>query len=216
VFPLLVVTALLQPLSGDLSARFVARHQPVKLAALEGQFATERSAPLRIGGIPDERAEVTRGAIELPGMLSWLAFGDANAEVRGLHDVPRADRPPVLLTHVAFQLMVASGMALLAVGLVGAGMALRRDPRHSRAFLRLVVAVSPLGLLGLEAGWMVTELGRQPWIVYGVMRTRDAVTPMPGMAVPLALVAALYALLGIVVLRLLRRQVFATGRDDVH
>ncbi len=214
VFPIAAVAALLQPLSGDLSAKWVAHHQPAKLAALEGQFRTERSAPLRIGGWPDERTGTTRGAIEIPGALSFLAFGDPDAEVMGLEEFPRDEWPPVLITHLAFQVMVGAGMALLGVGLLGAVLRLTgRHPSRVPWFLRLVVLVSPLGLLALEAGWVVTEVGRQPWIVYGVMRTKDAVTPMPGLGLPLALIALLYVVLGFVVVRLLQRQVFASVED---
>src|SRR5439155_14763256 len=140
---------------------------------------TERGAPLRIGGFADERAEVTRFALEIPRMLSVLAFGRADAEVKGLRAVPRADRPPVAITHLAFQLMVGCGTAMLGVALLGAALWRRRRGLPTAPwFLRLVVLASPLGLIAIEAGWTVTEVGRQPWIVYGVMRTRDAVTPM--------------------------------------
>ncbi len=211
VLGIAAVCAPLQLVSGDVSARQVGHAQPVKLAALEGQWRTERGAPLRIGGIPDERTETTRHAIEIPGMLSWLVHGDRNAELKGLDQVPHADRPPVTITHLAFQLMVASGTAMLVVALLGAFLWWRRRALPvSRWYLGLVVLASPLGLVAIEAGWTVTEVGRQPWIVYGIMRTRDAVTPMPGIAVPLVVIAALYLLLAGVVLTLLRRQVFAS------
>jgi cytochrome d ubiquinol oxidase subunit I len=213
VFPVMVVSALLQPISGDISARQVARSQPIKLAAMEGQFETERRAPLRIGGIPDETAEVTRHAIEIPGGLSFLAFHDVNAEVRGLKSVPRADRPPVAVVHLAFQAMIACGMALLGTGLLGVFLQWRRRGQPlPRWFLGLVVVVAPLGLVAIEAGWTVTEVGRQPWIIYGVMRTKDAVTPMPGLIVPFLTISALYLFLAVIVLHLLRRQVFASMR----
>ena len=205
------VAALLQPVSGDLSAKLAARRQPIKLAAMEGQFATERGAPLRLGGLPNERAEVTRGALEVPGMLSWLAFGDTRATVRGLREWPRADRPPVAIVHVAFQVMVSCGTALALVSVIAALLALTR--RGTPAwFLRLLVACGPLGLIALEAGWTVTEVGRQPWIVYGVLRTADAVTPMPHLVVPFTLFSLLYLFLAWIVVVLLRRQVFASPR----
>jgi cytochrome d ubiquinol oxidase subunit I len=189
----------------------VARGQAIKLAALEGQWHTQRGAPLRIGGLPDARAEVTRYAIEIPGMLSWLAYGDKDAVVWGLDVVRRDQRPPAPVVHVAFQLMVGCGTVLLIVALIGAFLWWRRRRVPlDRRYLALVTLVSPLGLLAIEAGWTVTEVGRQPWIIYGVMRTKDAVTPMPGLWVPLVTIAALYLLLGIVVLVLLRHQVFAS------
>jgi cytochrome d ubiquinol oxidase subunit I len=203
--------ALLQPLSGDRTGKMVAATQPLKLAALEGQFETERGAPLRIGGWPDERAETTRGGLEIPRLTSVLAYGDPDAVVRGLKEWPREDRPPVAITHLAFQIMVACGVAMAAVALLGFGLAAaRRRAPVAPGYLRLVVAASPLGLVALEAGWVVTEVGRQPWIVQGVMRTRDAVTPMPGLVVPFTVFTLLYLGLGLVVLALLRRQVFAS------
>jgi len=207
------VAALLQPLSGDFSARQVAERQPVKLAAMEGQFRTQRGAPLRIGGWPDEEAETTRGAIEVPYGLSLLAFHDPHAEVQGLDAVPRADRPPVHVVHVAFQVMVGCGTVISGVAVLAGLLAWRRRGLpDQRWFLKLLVACGPLGLIAVEAGWTVTEVGRQPWIVHGVLRTADVVTPMPGLVVPLVVFTTVYALLAFVVVFLLRRQVFASPR----
>jgi cytochrome d ubiquinol oxidase subunit I len=208
------VAAILQPLSGDVSARYVARHQPVKLAAIEGQFETERGAPLRIGGWPDEAAEETRGALEIPRALSLLAFHDPNAEVQGLKAVARADRPPVLIVHLAFQVMVGCGSLMALVTLLGAWLYVRTKRLPDAPwYLRLVVLSGPLGLIALEAGWTVTEVGRQPWIIYRVIRTADAVTPMPGLVVPFLTFTTLYMFLGFVVVFLLRRQVFDSPRE---
>ncbi len=209
--------ALLEPLSGDLLARRVALTQPVKLAAMEGQFRTERGAPLRIGGLPDVEARETRHALEIPGALSLLAFHDPQATVRGLEEFPRADWPPVVVVHLAFQLMVACGSVMALVALVGAWLAWRHAALPDRRwYLRALVACGPLGFVAIEAGWTVTEVGRQPWIVQGVMRTAEAVTPVPGLLLPLVATSLLYLLLGFVVLELLRRQVFAgpgAGRE---
>ena len=208
------VAALLQPLSGDLSARYVARHQPMKLAASEGQFETERGAALRIGGWPDERAEETRYAIEIPRALSLLAFHDPNAEVKGLKTVARADRPPVAVVHLAFQVMVGCGSLMAVVALLGAWLYLKTKRLPDAPwYLQLIVLSGPLGLIALEAGWTVTEVGRQPWIVYGLMRTADAVTPMPGLLVPFLTFTTLYVFLGFVVVFLLKRQVFESPSD---
>lgn len=202
--------ALLEPLSGDLLARRVALTQPVKLAAMEGQFRTERGAPLRLGGLPDVEARETRHALEIPGALSLLAFHDPQATVRGLEEFPRADWPPVVVVHLAFQLMVACGSVMALVALVGAWLAWRHAALPDRRwYLRALVACGPLGFVAIEAGWTVTEVGRQPWIVQGVMRTAEAVTPVPGLLLPLVATSLLYLLLGFVVLELLRRQVFA-------
>lgn len=198
--------ALLQPLSGDRSAKMVAVHQPAKLAAMEGHFRTEASAPLIIGGIPDEKLGETRYAIRIPYMLSILAHGDPHAEVTGLDRIPRDEWPNVLLVHLSFQAMVGFGVAMMLVTAWAGWLAWRRR-ELSRAFLRSVVIAAPMGFLGVEAGWMVTELGRQPWIVHGVMRTADAVTPMPGLIVPFLFFTTLYCLLAVAVVWLLYRQI---------
>jgi cytochrome d ubiquinol oxidase subunit I len=202
--------SVLQPLSGDVLARVTARTQPVKLAAMEGQFATERGAPLRLGGIPDEEARTTRYALEIPYGLSLLAFHDPRAEVAGLNAFPRDQWPPVAVVHLAFQAMVGAGTALAGLALWGALLAWRGRLFASRAFLRAVVLAAPLGLVAVEAGWVVAEVGRQPWIVQGVLRTADAVTAMPGLVVSFLLFTALYLLLAAVVVWLLLRQVAAS------
>ena len=209
-----VPASLLQVVSGDLSAKFVAEHQPVKLAAMEGHFETARGAALRIGGIPDEAAGVTRYAIEVPTMLSVLAFGDPDAEVKGLEAVPRDEWPPVLITHLAFQVMVGLG-TLMAVASLWVVMCWvrRRDVVADRRLLALLAWLMPAGFVAVEAGWVVTEVGRQPWIIQGVMRTADAVTPMPGLAAPFALFTLLYLFLGAVVCWLLWTQI-VKGHTD--
>ena len=200
--------AMLQPVSGDLSARFVAHWQPVKLAAMEGHFKTERGAPLRIGGWPDEAAGETRYAIEIPYGLSLLAFEDPTAEVKGLLDFPRQDWPPVAIVHVAFQVMVGLGsyMALVSAAALWL-MWRRRELTRHRWLLRALVLAAPMGFICAEAGWIVTEVGRQPWIIHGIMRTAEAVTPMPGLVVPFLVFTGLYAGLGVVVAWLLHQQV---------
>ena len=203
--------AVLQPLSGDLSARVVAVTQPIKLAALEGQWNTERSAPLRIGGLPDAEREETRWALEIPYGLSLLAFHDPRAEVRGLRSVPPGDRPPVAVVHVAFQAMVALGTLLAAIALVAAFLVWRRrDLATTRWFLIALTVAAPFGFIATEAGWIVTEVGRQPWVVQGLLRTSDAVTPMPGLIVPMLFFTLLYAGLAAVVVTLIATMVRET------
>jgi cytochrome bd ubiquinol oxidase subunit I len=193
---------------GDLSAKHVAQHQPIKLAAAEGQFRTERGAPLRIGGWPDEKRRSTDYAIEIPGALAFIAFGDASAEVRGLEAFPPDEWPPLVPTHLAFQAMVGSGIAMAGLALFSVGTWLRRRRLSpSRRFLRAVVLCGPLGFVALEAGWLLTEWGRQPWIVRGLMRTAEAVTPVGRLGVPFTLFTLVYLLLGGLVAYLLYRQV---------
>lgn len=209
-----VPASLLQVVSGDLSAKFLAEHQPVKLAAMEGHFESARGAALRIGGIPDEAAGVTRYAIEVPTMLSVLAFGDPDAEVKGLETVPRDEWPPVLITHLAFQVMLGLGTLMAVASLwVVVCWVRRRDVVADRRLLTLLAWLMPAGFIAVEAGWVVTEVGRQPWIIQGVMRTADAVTPMPGLAAPFALFTLLYLFLGAVVCWLLWTQI-VKGHTD--
>lgn len=209
------VAALLQPISGDFSARLAARDQPAKLAALEGQFRTERGAPLRLGGIPDVRAGETRWALEIPRGLSLLAFHDPGAEVRGLEAFPRDQWPNPLLVHLSFQVMVAAGSAMALVALWGLVLAWRRrEVPTGRGFLLAVALAGPLGFVALEAGWLTTEWGRQPFSVQGVMRTAASVTPVTGLAVPFWLFTALYLFLGAVTAALLRRQIRHSPRSE--
>ncbi|NJD61828.1 MAG: cytochrome ubiquinol oxidase subunit I [Deltaproteobacteria bacterium] len=200
--------AVLLPVSGDFNARFIARDQPAKLAAIEGQFRTERGAPLRIGGIPDREKETTRYAIEIPKGLSLLAFHDPGAEVKGLSEYPPANRPDPLPVHIAFQIMVAAGLSLAAFSLFAAWRVLKgRENLFRPRVLRAVVIISPLGILAVEAGWTVTEMGRQPWVIRGVMRTAEAVTPVGGLLFPFALFSAIYFALGISTVWALRREI---------
>jgi cytochrome d ubiquinol oxidase subunit I len=185
-----------QAFIGDRAAKMVAATQPVKLAAMEGQFETTSRAPLRIGGLPSEEASTTPGAIEIPGALSWLAYGDADATVAGLDAVPRDLWPPVAIVHVAFQVMVGVGFGLIALGgwvLVRVFQGKSLD--GSRALLVAVVAAGPASVLAMEAGWVVTEVGRQPWIVQGFMRTADAVTQSRGVPAVLVVTLAAYGVL---------------------
>jgi len=211
VLGVLAVTALLQLVSGDLLARFVAVTQPIKLAALEGQFETERGAPLRIGGLPDTSTGQTPYAIEIPYGLSFLAFHDPNAEVKGLNAFPQDLWPePLIVVHLAFQIMVGAGTALAAVGVWALGLALwRRKLPTNPWLLRALVVCAPLGFIAIEAGWTVTEVGRQPWVIYNILRTADAVTPVTGLMVPFITFMLLYLFLAIVVGWVMLRQVTA-------
>ncbi len=191
----------LQMAVGDWSAKVVAKTQPIKLAAMEGQYKTEKYAPLRIGGIPNEVERRTDYALEVPGALSFLAFNDFSAEVKGLDDpsFPRSDLPPTPIVHFAFQLMVGGGMLMLLAAVWGGFVFIRtRAWPSSKPFLWLIVLLGPTAVLALEAGWVVTEVGRQPWIVQGYMRTADAVTNAPGVWYVFGTTLAIYALIGIV------------------
>jgi cytochrome bd ubiquinol oxidase subunit I len=203
----LAVAALAAPVQivvGDWSGRVVAREQPMKLAALEGLPRTTKDAPVHVFGWY-ANGKVVDG-LELPGLLSILAFHDSDATVKGLNAVPASDRPPVNVVRVAFQLMVGCGFALALVGLVFlvAWARARRLPESS-AFHWAVIAAGPLALVALLAGWVTTEVGRQPWVVYHVMRTRAAVTGATGIPIGYATLVVIYAGLAVAIVWMLRR-----------
>lgn len=201
------VAALLQPLSGDLSAKDIAKRQPAKLAALEAHYNTEKGVPLFIGGIVDEKTQEVSYKIEIPKALSFMAFGDFDAEVKGLNDFPAEDRPPVAITHYAFQIMVGLGMLMLFSGIFYFISLKKIKWQDSRKYWLYFACLAPVGFLALEAGWIVTEVGRQPWIIHNVMRTKDAVTPMPGMIYSFYMYVVLYTVLAIAVTWLMSRQI---------
>jgi len=201
----------LQMVSGDMIARMVAHRQPAKFAAMEAHYRTEAGAPITIGGIPDDAAMTTRYGLRIPRGLSLLATGDPNASVRGLDTIPRDEWPNTRIVHWAFDLMVGAGSAMLAIA-AWAGWLWwrRRRVPDDRWLLRALVVAGPLGLIAIEAGWIVTEVGRQPWIIYGVMRTADAVTPMTGLVVPFVTFTVVYLFLSVILVYLLRRQFLET------
>jgi cytochrome d ubiquinol oxidase subunit I len=198
------LAALVQPLIGDWAARAVAEEQPTKLAALEGLDETTEGAGLTLGGVYLD-GEV-HGGIEVPKLLSLLAFHDPDATVEGLDAVGADDRPPVAWVRNAFTVMVAIGTALALLGLVYLTTWWRRGglPR-SPWFYRALIVAGPLALVALIAGWITTEVGRQPWIVYEVMRTEEAVTGAEGIPVGYAALVVIYAGLASVVGWLLLR-----------
>jgi len=203
----------LQMLSGDVSARAVARLQPPKLAAMEAHYRTESGAPLIIGGIPNDDTMSAAYAVSIPRGLSLLLAHDPNVRVIGLDQFPRDQWPNVRIVHWSFDIMVASGLAMLLLTLCADWIWFkhRRLP-DSTWILRGVVAAGPLGFLAIETGWFVTEIGRQPWIIYGVLRTREAVTPMPGQGVRFLGFTVVYIFLAIIVWHMLRRQFLETSR----
>lgn len=206
-----VIMAVVQPISGDFSARLVARTQPMKLASMESQFVTESGAPLRIGGLPNVGNQTVPFSIEVPGGLSFLATHDFNAQIKGLDAFPRSDWPDVPLVHISFQVMVGSGLLILLIAvLYWFGRWRKREA--GKWLLRGLVLSGVLGVAAMEAGWIVTEVGRQPFIIYNIMRTAQAVTPAPGIWVTFSLFVALYILLAVTLIWLLLR--LATGRPS--
>jgi cytochrome d ubiquinol oxidase subunit I len=203
-FTLAALVTPAQIVVGDAAAQFLATNQPIKLAAIEGLYQSERGAPLSIGGIPIDGQ--MRFALQIPDGLSLLAFRDPNALVQGLDTVPADQQPPVLPVHIAFQVMVAIGFALLGLSawLLWAWWR-RRGLPGSRIFLLGAVAAGPAAAVAMEAGWVVTELGRQPWIVYRIMRVDEAVTAARGLPIGLFTLLAVYVVLTVATVFVVRR-----------
>jgi cytochrome d ubiquinol oxidase subunit I len=203
----LTVAALAAPVQivvGDWAARSVAREQPTKLAAFEGLYETEGGAPVHLGGWYD--GDEIRYGVPLPRLLSLLAFHNPRARVEGLEEVPADERPPVNVVRIAFQTMVGIGFFLAGISVIYLFVWLRRKrlPRSSW-FYRAVVAAGPLSVVALIAGWVTTEVGRQPWVVYGHMRTEEAVTGASGIPVGYATLVIVYAGLLAAIVWILRR-----------
>jgi cytochrome d ubiquinol oxidase subunit I len=200
--------AILQPFSGDLSAKNAAKRQPAKLAAMEAYFHTQEYAPLVIGGIPDTAAKKVNYGIEIPGLLSFLVHDNFKTQVNGLDKIPVKNQPPVAVTHYAFQIMVGIGVLMMLIGIIYFYELWKKKDLLSKPwFLKTFIWATPLGFIALEAGWTVTEVGRQPWIIQGVMRTSEAVTPMPGIQYSFYLFSFIYFTLSVAVIFLLKRQI---------
>jgi len=209
------VAVLAQAVSGDALARMDAVHQPMKLASLEGQFHTEKGAPLRIGGLPYPNERETKYALEIPYGLSLLAFHRPDSVVAGLDQEPQSLWPNVRIVHISFQIMVGCGSLLSLFSLIAGWLAWKRRPLTiHRAFLKALVLISPLGFLALEAGWMVTELGRQPWLIYKIMRTDAAVTTTAHLTLTFFALTGAYLVLGITVVWLLSYHVIGSPKPQ--
>ncbi len=192
-----LVSSLLTGFSGDMHGTHVAEVQPAKLAAMEAHWETSSNAPIVTFAIPDE--DSGRNLVEfgsIPGLLSFLGYHDFNATVRGINDFPEDERPPVALTFFSFRIMVGLGTLFIILMVYGW---FRRDKlMESPLFLKIMLFSIPLPYIAIETGWMVAEVGRQPWIVYGLMKTSDAASPVAGYQVMISLVAfvVIYSLLG--------------------
>jgi cytochrome bd ubiquinol oxidase subunit I len=203
----LTIAALASPIQiliGDWAARVVATTQPIKLAAIEGLYKTTRGAPEHIlGWYTDNQVKY---GLAIPRLLSILAFHSLNAKIEGLDTVPPAQRPPVNVVRISFQLMVGIGTLLALLGVVYLVIWMRhKRPPESRWFYQAVVLAGPLSVVALIAGWVVTEVGRQPWVVYNVMPTDAAVTGAHGIPVGYGALAASYVLVACGLAWVLRR-----------
>ena len=184
-----VFVAPLQIAIGDMHGLNTLKYQPAKVAAMEGAWETEAHAPLRLFAIPDTNAEMNRDTVEIPKIGSLILTHSWNGTVRGLKEWPKADRPVVLIVFFAFRVMVGLGLAMALTGLIGAILHLRGKLFDTRWFQLWCMMLTPAGFIALLSGWFVTETGRQPWVAYGVLRTADAASPVPGPHVALSLLA---------------------------
>jgi cytochrome d ubiquinol oxidase subunit I len=172
------VVAPLQLVVGDMSGKIVGEVQPAKLAAIEGFWKTRAEQPFNIAAWPDRATAGNRWAIAVPKVGSLITHGATSAKVTGLDAFAVKDRPPVFVVFWAFRVMVGLGIAMIGLGFWGVVLLLRGGPERSPLFLKAAVAMGPSGFVAVVSGWIVAEVGRQPWVVYGVLRTRDAVSPV--------------------------------------
>jgi len=200
-----LVFSFLTVIAGDVSAKFLAKHQPEKLAAAEWHFETESGADLLVFGWLNDAMEPT-GAIRIPNALSFLGFGDFNAEVKGLNEFPQDEWPP-LVSHYLFDLMVSLGFVILGIAALFFLLRFWKKKRHlyNAWLMRGIVICAPLAFLAVELGWFYAEVGRQPWIIRGYMRVEEAATSSPNVVGLFFVFLALYIVLGVLSAVVLRR-----------
>jgi cytochrome bd ubiquinol oxidase subunit I len=195
---LLIILVPLQMFLGDQHGLNTLEHQPAKLAAIEGRYDTVQPTPLTLFGIPDDAAATMRYAIEIPNLGSFVLTHSWNGTIKGLKEWPADQRPPVALPFFAFRIMVGIGIIMLLVAIAGQSLRLRGRLWNSVWFLRLCPWMAPLGFVAVIAGWTTTEVGRQPWTVYGLLRTADSVSPSltgANVALSLALYVVVYLIM---------------------
>jgi len=214
-----LVVAPLQLLVGDYAGRDILHRQPSKLAAIEGFWETRSGEPFHLAAWPDRKAQDNRWEISIPRIGSLITAGAEDATVTGLKAFARADQPPVFIVFWAFRVMVGLGLAMIGLGLWGAFLWWRGGPERSRLFLKCATLMGPAGFVAVIAGWTVAEVGRQPWVIWRVMRTADAVSPVSAHEVSASLIAFLvvYGLIftaGVLfILRLIAAGPASEGRD---
>ena len=182
----------LQVLFGDLHGLNTLEHQPAKVSAMEGIWETRRGAPLKLVGWPDEKAEETLYAVEIPKLSSLILTHSWDGEVKGLKEWPREERPPVAWVFWGFRVMVGLGFLMAFTGAAGALLFLAGRLFNTRWFQYLCMAMTPAGFVAVLAGWVVTEVGRQPYMIHGVMRTSEAASPVPAGSIAFSLAAFLF------------------------
>lgn len=198
----------LQIIGGDLNTRYLFRSQPIKLAAMEGVFKTSSNVPLHIGGIPDPKTERFYFSLPIPNGLSLMATFDPNGVIKGLDTVPRVDRPNPIPVHLSFDGMVGSALFILfiAIWFWVLYTVRKRVVPENRWLLRGIVLAGVLSFVAVELGWIVTEEGRQPWVIYGFLRTSNAVNTAPFLTLSFLIFSLIYLILAVTLIVLLVRQ----------
>jgi cytochrome d ubiquinol oxidase subunit I len=184
-----VLVAPLQLILGDFHGLNTFKHQPIKVAAMEGIWETESGAALRLFGWPDQEAETTRYAIEIPKLTSLILTHDFNGEVKGLKAWPKEERPPVAAVFWSFRIMVGLGLLMISTGIMALVLYLRKRLFDTPWFKIWCLAMMPSGFIAVLAGWFVTEMGRQPYMISGVLRTAEAASPVTGLPIAISLLA---------------------------
>jgi cytochrome d ubiquinol oxidase subunit I len=184
-----IFVAPMQLVLGDIHGLNTLEHQPAKVSAIEGLWNTQRGAPTVVFGWPDQEEETTKYSLEIPKLSSLILTHHFNGEVKGLKEWPKDERPPVALVFWAFRIMVGLGMLMIATGVTTLVLYVRKRLFDSRWFQYWCMAMTPAGFIAVLAGWFVTEVGRQPYVVYGVLRTDQAMSPVLGTPVAISLFA---------------------------
>ncbi|MEN8758762.1 MAG: cytochrome ubiquinol oxidase subunit I [Desulfobacterales bacterium] len=184
-----IFVAPLQPIIGDLHGLNTLENQPAKVAAMEGLWETQRGAPLKLFGWPDQEEETTKYSIEIPYLSSLILTHELDGEVKGLKEWPKDERPPVALVFWPFRIMVGLGVLMVITGVMAVVLYFRKKLFDTRWFQLWCMALTPAGFISVLAGWFVTEVGRQPYIVYGALRTSETISPVIGPNVALSLLA---------------------------
>lgn len=209
---------IIQLISGHQHSVQVAETQPEKMAAFEGLWETQKNAPLSMFGIPSEKDEITRFEIGIPGLLSTLIYGDKNAEVKGLKEFPREERPPVLLSFGSYHIMIILGMFFVGLAFLSGFLLISGKIWNNKWFLKIILFSIPLPYIANELGWIAAEVGRQPWAVYHVLKTADAASVVvPGWQVLLTLLAfgVVYSLIFWIFTKILLK-IIRKGPEDIQ
>jgi cytochrome d ubiquinol oxidase subunit I len=212
-----LVCSIAMPIIGDWQAKVVGEHQPVKMAAYEGLFKTESNAGLLVFGVMDTKNETLHAKLAIPGLLSWTLTGSTKGEVPGLDSVPADERPPLQATFATYRIMMTLGIYFIVLLLVGLFLLWRKKLFTDRRYLTVLAWSVPLPMIAIEAGWFATEIGRQPWIVQGLLKTKDAASSVVSaghILTTLVIFVVIYALLFYVWFRKMRKAVIAGPRDS--